>query len=323
VSAAVAAGLALAGLASAFFSLAEVAVLSSSRLGLRRWVRRSLEGEEWMGAADVVEHPHRLLTPILAGRAMAWVTAAALGARLAIERGESPLATAAWTALLLALCLYFLEVVVGAVARAKGDRLLPTVSVALRASAWVFRPFVAVAQAVTSPLVGSGAAGAGRRALDDLLDESERVGLLEAPEREIIAGVFEFGRTSAAAVMRPLEHAVTAPAGSAARDIAELVQRTGQTRIPIHGRDERRIVGMVHLFDLFHLGPDERPHPRRVVAVPPGTPCDDLLVEMRRRKTHLAVVTQDGAALGVVAMEDLVQVLIGEIRRQQPGHGRR
>ncbi len=317
-------GLVAAGLASAFFSLAEVAVLSSSRIGLRRWVRRALVGEAWAGSADVVEQPHRLLSPILVGRAMAWVTAAALAVRLAAERAEGIHATAALTALLLATCLYLLETAVGAIARAQGDRLLPAVSVALRASAWVFWPFVAAAAALTGPLARISGTGEGRRALEDLLDESQRMGILEAPEREIIAGVFDFGRTPASEVMRPMEHAVTAPTGARARDLAELVRQTGETRIPIHGRDERRIVGMVHLFDLFHLEPDDRPHPRRIVTVPPETPCDDLLVEMRRRRTHLAVVTKDGAALGTVAMEDLVQVLIGEIRgKRAPGGGQR
>ena len=321
----IAAGVAVAALAGAFFAMAELAILSTSRLRLRRWVRRALEGEGWARPEDVVDRPHRLLGPLLVGRTLATVTAAVLAARLAAARGEGILATAALTAVLLTVGLYLLETAAGAVARARADVLLPVVGPALRACAWLFRPFVALADAATSPLLswrrGRHGEEAGMRALEDLLDDSERAGIVETQEREIIAGVFAFGRTPVEQVMRPLDATETAPAGARARDIAEIVLRTGAPRVAIHGRDRRRIVGMVHLFDLFQLGPQERPHPRRVVTTSPETPCDELLVEMRRRRTHLAVVADESSALGTVSMEDLVQILTGEVRRGEHGRG--
>ena len=73
-------------------------------------------------------------------------------------------------------------------------------------------------------------------------------------------------------------------------------------------------MGMVHVFDLFRLGADDRPRPRPVVFTPPSTPCDDLLLEMKRRRCHLAIVVRGGRAIGMVTMEDLVEELVGEIR---------
>ena len=73
-------------------------------------------------------------------------------------------------------------------------------------------------------------------------------------------------------------------------------------------------MGMVHVFDLFRLAAGERPRPRPVVFTPPATPCDDLLLEMKRRRCHLAVVVRAGRAIGMVTMEDLVEELVGEIR---------
>jgi CBS domain containing-hemolysin-like protein len=58
------------------------------------------------------------------------------------------------------------------------------------------------------------------------------------------------------------------------------------------------------------------------VVADPETPCDELLVEMKRRRLHLAVVEEGGQAVGIVAMEDLVEVLIGEIREERGGRER-
>jgi CBS domain containing-hemolysin-like protein len=329
VTAALWAGLVAAAVGAAFFSLGELAILSTSRIRLRQWVRRTLEGQAWVRSEDVIERPHRLLSPLLVGRALAAVAAATIAARIAAGGMEAGIfATAAVTALLLAPGLYLLETLAGAVAKARGHQLLPAVTIVIRACSWAFRPVVLAADALTQPLLRAVGASlespavAGRRVLEALLDESERAGVVEPAEREIIAGVFEFGRTPVAAILHPIEEMETAPAGARAREISETIRRTGRSRIPIHSRrDPRRIVGMVHVFDLFKLDPDERPHPRRVVAVTPATPCDELLVVMKRRRLHLAVVVEEGRTLGMVAMEDLVEVLIGEIREER--HGRR
>ena len=89
---------------------------------------------------------------------------------------------------------------------------------------------------------------------------------------------------------------------------------TGYSRVPLYRGSKDRIIGMVHVFDLFRLSSEERPRPRPVVFAPPSTPCDDLLLEMKRRRCHLAIVVRAGRAVGMVTMEDLVEELVGEIR---------
>ena len=142
----------------------------------------------------------------------------------------------------------------------------------------------------------------------------ERVGVVEPAEREIIAGVFEFGRTHVGAVMTPVERIVGAPAGARANEISAIIRRTGYSRIPIWSRPADRVVGMVHVFDLFKMEPDQHPIPRGVVRARPETPCDEVMIEMKRRRRHLAVVENDEGVAGMVTMEDLVEELVGEIR---------
>lgn len=317
------AGVAVALLAAGFFSLAELALVSVGRLRLRHWARETIAGG-WI-AEDTIDHPYRLLSPILVGHTLAVTTAGVLAAQALVGHGPGE----AWHGLAVAVVvsaivlppLYlFGEIVPRTVARVRGPGLFRAVSLILLGCGWIFRPLTWSADRLSRALarvlgveVEQGAAFS-RRSLETLLLESERVGIVEPAEREIISGVFEFGRTPVADVMTPRERMVVAPAQARAGEVTGIIGRTGYSRIPLYRGTPDRIMGMVHVFDLFGLQADERPRPRPVVFASPKTPCDDLLLEMKRRRCHLAVVVRAGRAIGMVTMEDLVEELVGEIR---------
>jgi CBS domain containing-hemolysin-like protein len=314
-------GIVAAILVAGFFTLAELALVSVGRLRLRHWVRETIRGG-WI-AEDTLDHPYRLLSPILVGHTLA-VTAAALLAAEALAGGGrtwGSFGLAAWVCLAVLPPLYvFGEILPRAIARARGPRLFRAVSLILLACGWLFRPFTAAADRASRLLIGlfgvrleRGGAFT-RRTLETLLLESERVGIVEPAEREIIAGVFEFGRTPVENVMTPQPRMIVAPALARAGEITEIIRRTGYSRVPLYRGTPDRIIGMVHVFDLLRLPADERPRPRPVVFTQPSNQCDDLLLEMKRSRCHLAIVVRAGCAVGMVTMEDLVEELVGEIR---------
>ena len=314
---------ALAILVAGFFSLAELALVSVGRLRLRHWVRETISGG-WI-AQEAIDHPHRLLSPILVGHTLAVVAAGVLAAEALSSGGwDGAWHTLARSALVAAIVLpplyVFGEIVPRAVARSRGPAMFRAVSLILLVCGKLFRPLTFLADRASRGLlrllgieIERGAAFS-RRSLETLLLESERVGIVEPSEREIITGVFEFGRTPVEEVMTPRERMVVAPAQAAAGEITEIIGRTGYSRVPLYRGTPDRIMGMVHVFDLFRLAADERPRPRPVVFTPPTAGCDDLLLEMKRRRCHLAVVVRAGRAIGMVTMEDLVEELVGEIR---------
>ncbi len=309
-------------LTSGFFSLAELSLVSVGRLRLRHWVQETIRGG-WM-SRDALDHPYRLLSPILVGHSLAVIVASVLiaeGMRRSGAGAGDALRLAGWVCLVALPPLYLIgEILPRSIARARGARLFRAVSLILLACGWLFRPFTAAADGASRALLAllgvrleRGGAFT-RRSLETLLLESERVGIVEPAEREIIAGVFEFGRTPVEAVMTPRNRMVVAPALARAGEITEIIRRTGYSRVPLYRGTRDRIMGMVHVFDLFRLSAEDRPRPRPVVFTPPSTPCDDLLLEMKRRRCHLAIVVQGGRAIGMVTMEDLVEELVGEIR---------
>lgn len=320
-------GLSLAILMAAFFSLAEMTIMATGRLRLRHWVLETMRGSSWM-AADTFDRPYRLLTPILVGHTLAVSAAAAFGADAIDGPGRAPLVLAALTAVVVVPPLYLLgEIAPRVVAGAQAQQLFPAIARVLRACAWIFRPILALADGLTGLVLRplgfwtERPAVLSRRSLEGLLKESERVGIVEPAEREIIAGVFDFGRTPVREVMTPAHKIVSAPPGSRVSEITELIRETGYSRIPLAGGEPGQIVGMVHVFDLFKSPAEDLPHPRPIVTTPPGKPCDELLIEMKRSRCHLAIVVEGDRTVGMVTLEDLVEELVGEIRDEHDSGG--
>ena len=326
---------------AAFFALAERTMVAAGRWRLRNWVVRTMRGTPWL-SDEPVDRPYRLLRPVRLGHVLAVTSAAVLTAGLLATAGagastsgpaaagRSALWLGAWTVFLLGPALYLVaEIVPRAAAAARGHELFPPISWAVRGCGWLFRPLLALSDRVTAALLGAAgiavdrSRGFSRRRLEGLLAEGERAGIVEPGEREIIAGVFEFGRTPVRNVMKPAASIVSVPIRSTAGEISALVGRTGYSRIPLEGGAPGRIVGMVHVFDLFKVPADHRPPARPVVSTGPERPCDELLLEMKRRRSHLAVVVEGRRTLGIVTLEDLVEELVGEIRDEHdPGDGR-
>ena len=93
---------------------------------------------------------------------------------------------------------------------------------------------------------------------------------------------------------------------------------TGYSRFPVAGVDGK-FVGYLHIKDVLMLSDDPgavvdltlvRPLPR----IPQSLPLADALSRMRRNNSHLALVTgDDGSVVALVAMEDLVEDLVGTL----------
>ncbi len=326
-------GIAAAVAAATFFAASERMLLSAGRVRLQRWVLDTVRGSGW-ASARFGESPGHLLGPIRAGHAVAVAAAAVLmAATMQRFAGGSAWVVALVVTLILGPLLFGAEEVVsGRFVDGGRDRTSASTIRILSAGTWIFGPISRFADRIAS-LIFQYAGGTSemqaaldQRGLELMLVEGEREGLVESGEREIISGVFEFGRTRVEDIMTPVSRVVDAGWDATIGDITTLVRRTGFSRIPIRGPDSVSILGMVHVFDLFGGTPEQRPAARPVVHSSPGTRCDTLLLEMKRRRCHLAVISDDAEVVGMVTLEDLVEELVGDIRDEhdtQPEPNRR
>jgi CBS domain containing-hemolysin-like protein len=156
--------------------------------------------------------------------------------------------------------------------------------------------------------------------INELMDEGQAMGLITGEESEMVHGVLELKDTSASSIMVPRTHISSASVDSTLEEIITLVRECGHTRIPIHEGSIDRIVGLLHAKDLLKLfgnSPDfviPREALRSPYFVPGNIPIGRLLRDLKTKKTHMAIVTDEyGGTAGIITIEDILEEIVGEI----------
>ncbi|NHA66860.1 hemolysin family protein [Phycicoccus flavus] len=156
-----------------------------------------------------------------------------------------------------------------------------------------------------------------------ILDESRDEGLVGDDDYERLGAALEFSDKNAGDVGVPDSALVTVTAAATPEDIERLVAKHGYSRYPVlDGADE--ITGYLHLKDVFYADDTERQQPvpakrvRRMATVRGDDEVESVLQTMQRSGSHLArVVADDGAVIGVVFLEDVIEELVGEVSDAQ------
>ena len=156
--------------------------------------------------------------------------------------------------------------------------------------------------------------------LHSMLAGARDEGVIEPAEMGMLSGSLRFRERPVVSFMVPLAETVSLPRSAPIAEIAAVVASSGRTRVPVWETDPGDITGFVHAKDLLRLpaGGQNQPAPpetvRRMLVTGPGRSGRELMTWMRRTRIHIALVKDDdGAALGIVALEDLLESLVGDI----------
>lgn len=154
-----------------------------------------------------------------------------------------------------------------------------------------------------------------------IVSASRRGGVLDQMESELIDNVFDFADRVAREVMIPRRDMVCLFVDELYEDNLKTVRETAHTRYPLCRGDKDHVLGMVHIRDLMNYTevcgdkPDLIPIMREVLMVPEGMSVAKLLQLMRHRHIHLAVVVDEyGGTAGLVALEDVIEEIVGNIQ---------
>jgi CBS domain containing-hemolysin-like protein len=157
--------------------------------------------------------------------------------------------------------------------------------------------------------------------IEALISAGTEEGLIEEEDRKLIQSVVEFGDKVVREVMTPRPNIVAISATATLEELRELVINEQYSRIPVYEGTIDQIVGFVHVRDMFELDEDQRANRtvreliRPIRAVPETKPVNDLMREMQQDNTHMVMVVDEyGNTAGLASMEDLVEVILGEIR---------
>jgi CBS domain containing-hemolysin-like protein len=227
------------------------------------------------------------------------------------------------------LHMVFGEVVPRYLALADPERMLLRLSIFNRVYVLLFRPIIRVVQALGN--AGTRLLGVEPRAeivsahtvdeIGRMLAESHEEGLIEETAHDLLSGALDFGERPVQHVMVPRHDIIWVTRRTSVAQAEEQVVASGHSRLLVAGRDLDDIVGFVHAKDLLTVPAEARDRPlplariRRVLVLPAEQPLDEVLMAMRRSRTHVGVVVDDERhVVGLATLEDVLEVLVGDIR---------
>ncbi len=157
-----------------------------------------------------------------------------------------------------------------------------------------------------------------------ILSEAGEAGRVDAEEVEMIESVFSLDDMTVRQIMRPRPDVTSIPADTSLPDLRSMAIEGEYTRYPVVG-DGGDVLGFVDVKDILRASEsiDEagaitaRDLRRDVIVVPETLRVDELLAEFRAEQRQMAAVIDEwGAFEGLVTVEDVVEVIVGDIRDQ-------
>ena len=152
-----------------------------------------------------------------------------------------------------------------------------------------------------------------------LIDESTESGLIEPEQNEFVDNIFDIGSKDAEAIMTPRIDLICIDLDDTLEENLQLVRNYKYTRYPVCRGSKDRIVGFLHVKDLFGSGTLEnmdglRALVRPITAVPEGISVAKLLQTLQTAHTKIAVVVDEhGGTSGIVTMSDIMEQIVGRL----------
>lgn len=314
---------ALCVLFSALFSSAETALTALSEREARQLVD---SGEKrYQRLVLWIEEPNKVLTTILIGNNLVNILASAL-ATDAVGKIVHNQAVAIATGLMTLLILIFGEIAPKTFAKYNHTRLAPRVIAGLRIFYWLVYP-VTVLLTVLSHLmvrmVGGDVSRSGPFVTEEdisyLIDLGHREGAIQKHEEELLHSVIDFSNTTVREIMIPRTEMIAVETVVDRDELVNLVMNAGHSRIPVYEETPDNIIGIFYAKDLIKMPVAGKPFQlstslRSPMFVPEVMSISDLLRDMQRLKTHMAIVVDEyGGTSGIVTLEDILEEIVGEI----------
>ncbi len=165
--------------------------------------------------------------------------------------------------------------------------------------------------------------------LKAIIADSHSGGDLEESEAGMLGGVFHLHEQEAREVMTPIPAVVTVDSSDTVEDALRRCVASGHTRLVVIEDDNPdRVRGIVHNNSLVRLymnaGPDASIEPavRDAPIIPETKALDDLLAELQRQRSSIAVVVDEyGRTVGIATIEDILEEVVGEIEDETDPRG--
>ena len=279
-----------------------------------------------------VDHPDRILATLLVLNTITNTLAASLMTEL-ISRLGAPNAVALATGLVTLLLLTFGEITPKTLARRYAANFAPFAMPFVMAFYYLFYPVVAVLSMLPRRIdrlfkkgVQPERPSITTEEIEYMIDLGVRQGVLDREKSQLLTSVLEFTDIVTREIMVPRPSVVAIPIGAPKEQVLKILLESEHSRIPVFDGSVDEIVGVLYVKSLLadiEMGRlattfDIRRYVKPPFFVPELMKISRLLREFQKRKTHLAIVVDEfGGTAGVVALEDVVEEIVGEIQDEQ------
>jgi CBS domain containing-hemolysin-like protein len=323
---------------NAFFVIAEYALVRSRRTVLEKMRDEGVKGaklalaqltsiNEYISAVQIGVTLASIGIGALGEPALANVFKDALGTALA---HGAAVAISAIVAFVIISCAQLVagEMVPKFYAIDRAEAVARRVAPPLQAFSVLFHPLIVALTAVADRILrllgvdmSEERRGGSSDELKRLIAESQTFGHIDPGEAGMLTGVFHLHEQEARQVMTPIPAVVTIDVSQDVQAALQLCVSSGHTRLVVtEGDDRDRVRGIVHantlIRQLMQEGPQSpiAPIVHDAPIVPETKPLDDLLAELQRERTSMAVVVDEyGRVVGIVTVEDIIEEVVGEI----------
>jgi putative hemolysin len=313
---------ALIGL-SGFFSGLEVALVGTRKATVEKLVRENVKGAKSL--QKLKSNPGWMMSSVNLGNNLVNVGSASLATVVAIGIfGENGLGIA--VGIMTFLLIIFGEVTPKTYCNANATKIALRCSGILIAFSYAFYPIVWVLEKITRGIINLSGSSyhpppLTQEEIRGIVDQAHRDKALDSHEKNLVHGALKFDDTVIRSVMTPRTKMFSLQADKTLEESADLIYKSGHSRIPIYGKDQDDILGILHVRDILkHMKDAElrklkvRELCREPIFVSQEKRISQLLREMQQKNMHLAIVVDEFSGVeGIVSLEDLVEEIVGEI----------
>lgn len=313
-----------------FFSGSEIALLSSRKIRLRRKRHQGSRGAAL--ALHMISKSQWYLATTSTGTNMAVVVSSVVSA-LWFERLLGPYGEIGTILVLPPVLLTLGEILPRTICQYKATELAPKMAPVLLVFSYILAPVTSVVYGI-SFLFSPGnpkepyrkRSLASREELELILNIPVKGSDVRKTEKKLIRQIFEFSKTEAGETMVPLIELSALPDTATVGEAADLVCRTGHSRIPVFKDQIHNLTGVVRAFDILSVTDPQSPIApfiREVPYVPEMNKLEDLLLFLQKQRKSMAIVVDEyGGTTGIITVKDILKEVVGDIRDENDPENR-
>lgn len=309
-------------LLSAFFSSAETSLTTINPIKVRTLIENG--NKRAMTLQKVTDQHGKMLSAILIGNNIVNISASSLATTMAISVWGN-YAVGIATGILTLLVLLFGEILPKNIAMFKSEPLALFYAPVIYGLMTLLTPVIFIVDHIAGFFLKFFHINPGQKnlmtetELRTYVDVSHEDGVIESEEKDMIINLFDFSDSVARDIMIPRIDMVTIEEDAGYDELMALFRDSMYTRIPVYKEDRDSIIGLVNMKDFILVNDTQTFRVSDIIRDAYYTyefkKTADLLMEMKQTTNNVAfVLSEYGACVGMITLEDLLEEIVGEIR---------